>query len=68
MCLHDSSIERLLECFDHFVGFRAADDGLLEILEIKDLVGHLVIDPPVDLHFVGVFMMAMNLSALDFGR
>ena len=66
--LHDSSIERIFERFDHLVGFRATDDRLLEILELKDLVRHLVIDPPVDLHFVGFFMIAMNLSALDFGR
>ena len=45
-------LKRFLECFHHFVSFRAADDGLLEILELKDLVRHLVIDPPVDLCFV----------------
>jgi hypothetical protein len=38
-------LERIFERFDHLVGFRAADNGLLEILELKDLVRHLVIDP-----------------------
>ena len=66
--LHDSSIKRILERFDHLVGFRAADDGLLEIFELKDLVGNLVIDPPVDLCFVRISMVAVNLRALYLDR